>query len=276
MKPRRTFAELGEAINEGGRSFKGWFTDFTLVFSPILIVFGLMLTGVDLFLNLGISNNLVYRVLWSLAQLFAVDGLWFAVWNRILTDEYRWRYIWYHGLMIVFGVALTLVAIIMTYIVFTQDYLSLKNSSAAMEYLGIPIWGFLLTRSGLLMLTATMAIVLDKVMRTKKRYRTTPAAAKVSTPAAQVSVIEQPMSTPALSEHAMSMNEPLMSTGEHTVSINEQDEPLTRAQFMLMLTQNGLLSLKELSVSTGIAYSTLTRWKRELISPINVVEESKD
>src|SRR5260370_7101463 len=159
--------ELGEKINDGGRGFKVWFTDFTLVYSPIFIVLGFILTGLDLFLNLGLSGSLWFRIPWSIAQLFAVDGLWFAVWNRILTDEYR-RSLWfYHGFLIVLGISMTAIAITMNYIIFTQDYMRLKDSVAAMNFVGIPVGLFLFVRSVLLMLTATLAIVLDKVMRSR-------------------------------------------------------------------------------------------------------------
>lgn len=163
--------EFGESINSAGREFKAWFTDFTLVYSPIFIVIGLILTGVDLFLNLGIGNSMAFRIPWSIAQLFAVDGLWFAVWNRILTDEYQVKYLPYHIFLILFGITMTGIAITMNYIIFTQDYLGLRDSVAAMNFLGIPVGLFLLVRSVLLMATATLAIVLDKVMRTKRQYR---------------------------------------------------------------------------------------------------------
>lgn len=163
--------EFGESINEAGREFKIWFTDFTLVYSPILIVMGLILTGVDLFLNLGIGTSLWFRVPWSIAQLFAVDGLWFAVWNRILTDEYKVKYIPYHAFLIALGLCMTGIAITMNYIIFTQDYMGLRDSVAAMNFVGIPVGLFLLVRSILLMATATLAIVLDKVMRTKRQYK---------------------------------------------------------------------------------------------------------
>ncbi len=137
--------------------------------SPIFIVLGLILTGLDLFLNLGLSGSLWFRIPWSIAQLFAVDGLWFAVWNRILTDEYR-RSLWfYHGFLIVLGISMTAIAITMNYIIFTQDYMRLKDSVAAMNFVGIPVGLFLFVRSVLLMLTATLAIVLDKVMRSRSR-----------------------------------------------------------------------------------------------------------
>src|SRR6266566_2797992 len=98
--------EFGQSINDAGREFKLWFTDFTLVYSPILIVLGLILTGIDLFLNLGIGNSLWFKLPWSIVQLFAVDGLWFAVWNRILQDEYKWQFALYHGFLILLGLAL--------------------------------------------------------------------------------------------------------------------------------------------------------------------------
>ncbi len=162
-------AEFGESVNNAGREFKAWFTDFTLVYSPIFIVVGLILTGIDLFLNLGISNSLWFRIPWSIAQLFAVDGLWFAVWNRILTDEYKWRLFAYHTFIIFFGLSMTVIAITMNYIIFTQEYMGLRDSVTAMNFIGVPVGLFLFIRSVLLMLTATLAIILDKVMRYRPR-----------------------------------------------------------------------------------------------------------
>ncbi len=170
--------EIGERINSVGREFKVWFTDFALVYSPILIVLGLIFTGIDLFLNLGLGNSLWFKVPWTFAQLFAVDGLWFSLWNRILTDEYKVKYIPYHAFLILLGLAMTGIAITMNYIIFTQDYMGLRDSVAAMNFVGIPVGLFLLVRSILLMATATLAIVLDKVMRTKRQYK--PGTAKKS------------------------------------------------------------------------------------------------
>lgn len=187
--------ELGEKINNAGREFKAWFTDFTLVYSPIFIVLGLILTGLDLFLNLGLSASLWFRIPWSIAQLFAVDGLWFAVWNRILTDEYKWTLVLYHVFIIALGLAMTAIAITMNYIIFTQDYMGLRDSVAAMNFVGIPVGLFLFVRSVLLMLTATLAIVLDKVMRFKPRYSkrsSKPEPATVVVPADKPTVLALP------------------------------------------------------------------------------------
>lgn len=167
MKEKFSLSGLGESINEGGRGFKVWFTDFTLVYSPIFIVLGLILTGIDLFLNLGIGNSLWFKLPWSIAQLFAVDGLWFAVWHRILTDEYKLKLFGYHAFIILLGLAMTGIAITMNFIIFTQDYMHLRDSVAAMNFVGIPVGLFLFVRSVLLMATATLAIVLDKVMRSR-------------------------------------------------------------------------------------------------------------
>lgn len=190
--------ELGDKINEAGREFKVWFTDFTLVYSPIFIVIGLMLTGIDLFLNLGIGNSLWFKIPWSIAQLFAVDGLWFAVWNRILTDEYKVKLLAYHAFLIFLGLTMTGIAVVMNYIIFTQDYMSLKDSVAAMNFIGIPVGLFLFVRSVLLMLTATLAIVLDKVMRNRTRYnrKSNPKAEK-SNPIPETRVQVTPVNEPA-------------------------------------------------------------------------------
>ncbi len=182
-------SEIGYRINDSGREFKLWFTDFTLVYSPIFIVFGLILTGIDLFLNLGLGNSLWFKVPWSIAQLFAVDGLWFAIFNRILTDEYKWKYAPYHVFLIALGITMTGIAVTMNYIIFTQDYIGLKDSVAAMNFLGIPVSLFLFIRSVLLMLTATLAIVLDKVMRTKRQYK--PGTVKVHAPKPKLDPIPQ-------------------------------------------------------------------------------------
>ena len=202
MNVKFSLAGLGEGINDAGRGFKVWFTDFTLVYSPIFIVLGLILTGLDLFLNLGLSGSLWFRVPWSIAQLFAVDGLWFAVWNRILTDEYR-RSLWfYHGFLIILGISMTAIAITMNYIIFTQDYMRLKDSVAAMNFVGIPVGLFLFVRSVLLMATATLAIVLDKVMRSRSR-----SSRKYST--RQESIVIVPADKPAV----LALPEPAKPSG---------------------------------------------------------------
>lgn len=164
-----SITSIGEGINNAGREFKYWFMEFILIYSPVLIVAGLILTGLDLFLNLGISNQMWYKLPWSLVQLFAVDGSWFAVWTRILTDEYKWNTRWaYHTFLILIGVCMTGIAIIMNYIIFTQDYYHLSDSIAAMRQIGIPVGLFLLVRSILLMATGTLDIILDTVLRAKK------------------------------------------------------------------------------------------------------------
>jgi hypothetical protein len=190
------FLELGDRINDGGRQFKAWFTEFTLIYSPLLIVAGLILTGIDLYLNLGIGNNFWFKLPWSIAQLFAVDGLLFAVWNRILTDEYKWQHTPYHAFLIFLGLCMAGIAIVMNYIIFTQDYMGLRDSVAAMNFIGIPVGLFLFVRSILLVLTAVFAIMLDKVMRSKVRStrksseskpKSTPAQTIVPTPSTTIS-----------------------------------------------------------------------------------------
>jgi hypothetical protein len=165
-----TVREFGESINEAGRGFKQWFTDFTLVYTPIFVLVGILMTGMDVYLDSGIANSLAFKIPWALVQVLAVDGLWFAVWIRILTDEYKWKWAAYHAFIILIGVTMTGIGIIMQAIVFFQQALNLSSSLTSMKFIGIPLDGYLLTRAILLMATATLAILLDKVMRSNPRY----------------------------------------------------------------------------------------------------------
>src|SRR6266699_1858706 len=163
-------SEFGERVNDGGRNFKFWFTDFTLVYTPIFVLVGILMTGFDLYVNIGIADTLWFKVPWAAVQVLAVDGLWFAVWIRILTDEYRWNKIAYHIFIILLGLVMTGIGIVMTDIVFFQEYMSLSSSTASINLIGISVGIFLHSRAILLMLTATLAIILDKVMRSNTRY----------------------------------------------------------------------------------------------------------
>lgn len=162
-------AEFGEKVNNAGREFKAWFTDFTLVYTPIFVLVGIIMTGIDVYLNLGIATGLWFKIPWAMVQVLAVDGLWFSVWIRILTDEYKWKWVAYHAFIILLGLALTGIGIIMTDIVFYQQAMGLADSIAAMNFIGIPVGLFLHSRAVLLMATATIALILDKVMRSRSR-----------------------------------------------------------------------------------------------------------
>lgn len=162
-------AEFGEKVNNAGREFKAWFTDFTLVYTPIFVLVGIIMTGIDVYLNLGIATGLWFKIPWAMVQVLAVDGLWFSVWIRILTDEYKWKWVAYHVFIILLGLALTGIGIIMTDIVFYQQAMGLADSIAAMNFIGIPVGLFLHSRAVLLMATATIALILDKVMRSRSR-----------------------------------------------------------------------------------------------------------
>src|SRR6266487_2298484 len=130
--------ELGETINQAGRDIKAWLSEFMLVYSPIFVLLGMLMTGADVYLNGRLAVSIWFMVPWSIVQVLAVDGLWFAVWIRILTDEYKWRWAFYHGFTILIGVTMTCIAVVLSDIVFFQQTMNIGSSLQAMQVIGIP------------------------------------------------------------------------------------------------------------------------------------------
>jgi hypothetical protein len=161
--------ELGETINQAGRDIKAWLSEFMLVYSPIFVLLGMLMTGADVYLNGRLAMSIWFMVPWSIVQVLAVDGLWFAVWIRILTDEYKWRWFPYHAFTILIGVTMTCIAVVLSDIVFFQQTMNIGSSLQAMQVIGIPVGIFLHSRAILLVATSTLALVFDKVMRDTRR-----------------------------------------------------------------------------------------------------------
>src|SRR5258706_3011833 len=88
---------------------------------------------------------------------------------------------------------MTAIAVTMNYIIFTQDYMGLRDSVAAMNVVGIPVGLVLFVGSVLLMLTATLAIVLDKVIRSRARStrKSTEPKKSIPVPAPSTTIIPE-------------------------------------------------------------------------------------
>lgn len=154
----------GDTINDGLHSFKLWFSDFAIELSPILVLIGMLMTGVDIYLNGRLATQTWFEVPWAIVQVIAVDGLWFAVWLRILTHKHerKWgAWLWFLS-MIGVGLAMLIVAFIMNDIVLFQQVNSIASSLGAMSILGIPIAIFTHFRAGLLVATATLAMLFSR------------------------------------------------------------------------------------------------------------------
>ena len=151
----------GNAINDSLYNFKLWFGDFTIELSPLLVLLGMLMTGVDVLLNGRLATNLYFEVPWAIVQIIAIDGLWFAVLLRILEYKHSlavWPILRYIVIVVVAG-SMVVVAFVMTDIVLVQQVQSMGSSLQAMQYLGVPVAWFTHFRAMLLVATATIAML---------------------------------------------------------------------------------------------------------------------
>lgn len=234
--------ELGEKINTAGREFKSWFMDFTLVYTPIFVLVGLLMTGTNTYLNGRLATSLWFMVPWALVQVLAVDGLWFAVWIRILTDEYRWGWFIYHFFLILVGFTMTGIGIVMADILFFQEALGITSSLAAMQVIGLPLGIFLHSRAVLLMATATLAIILDKRMRSKPRFSAS--TVRKSSPKPEPATVVIPADKPVV----LALPEPAKPNG-YREAIKS-----TMARFM---AEGKSYTYKDLAAETGASLQTV-------------------
>lgn len=154
----------GNTINDGLHDFKTWFSDFTIELSPLLILIGMLMTGVDIYLSGRLATQIWFEIPWAIAQVLAIDGLWFAVWVRILDYDHKrkvFSWIRFIGMALV-GLAMVLVAFVMNDIVLFQQVNSIATSLGAMATLGIPIALFTHFRAMLLVATATLAMLFSR------------------------------------------------------------------------------------------------------------------
>lgn len=163
----------GDAINDGLHNFKVWFSDFAIELSPLLVLTGMLMTGVDIYLSGRLATQMWFEIPWAIVQVIAIDGLWFAVWLRILqhTHERKWAtWLWYMAMGIV-GLAMVIVAFIMNDIVLFQQVNSISSSLGAMAMLGIPVAIFTHFRAGLLVATATLAMLFSRKRHVQEQAR---------------------------------------------------------------------------------------------------------
>src|SRR5258708_36088308 len=141
----------GDAINDGLHSFKVWFSDFAIELSPLLVLVGMLITGVDIYLSGRLATQIWFEIPWAIAQVLAIDGLWFAVWLRILSHKHEgkvWPWLRFVGMAIV-GLAMVVVAFIMNDVVLFQQVNGIASSGGVMATLGIPFPLFTHFRSSL-------------------------------------------------------------------------------------------------------------------------------
>src|SRR5258708_12017482 len=188
----------GDAINDGLHNFKVWFSDFAIELSPLLVLVGMLMTGVDIYLSGRLATQIWFEIPWAIAQVLAIDGLWFAVWLRILGHKHEgkvWPWLRFVGLAIV-GLAMVVVAFIMNDIVLFQQVNGIASSVGVMAILGIPVALFTHFRAGLLVVTATLAMLFSRKRHVQDAHkkatpRSTPRAI-VATPEVTVTQVTRP------------------------------------------------------------------------------------
>lgn len=182
----------GNAINDSLHNFKLWFGDFTIELSPLLVLVGMLMTGVDVLLNGRLATNLYFEVPWAVVQIIAIDGLWFAILLRILQYEHKRTVVSWLRYTAIVIVALSMVgvAFLMSDIVLVQQVQSIDSSLRAMQYLGIPVSWFTHFRAMLLVATATIAMLFSHSHSLKRVTRKTKEPTQVSTERTTVREVE--------------------------------------------------------------------------------------
>lgn len=188
----------GDAINDGLHNFKVWFSDFAIELSPLLVLVGMLMTGVDIYLSGRLATQIWFEIPWAIVQVIAIDGLWFAVWLRILEHKHErrvWPWLRFLAMAIV-GLAMIIVAFVMNDIVLFQQVNSITSSLGAMATLGIPVALFTHFRAGLLVVTATLAMLFSRKRHSqdvpkKATPKSTPKAI-VATPEVTVTQVTTP------------------------------------------------------------------------------------
>jgi len=244
----------GDVINDGLHNFKVWFSDFAIELSPLLVLVGMLMTGVDIYLSGRLATQIWFEIPWAIAQVLAIDGLWFAVWLRILGHSHEkkvWPWLRFVGLAIV-GLAMVVVAFIMNDIVLFQQVNGIASSVGVMATLGIPVAIFTHFRAGLLVVTATLAMLFSR----KRHSQDAPKkATPKSTPKAMVAMPEVTV-TQVTSPQLVALPAPAHSQ-EYEAIMAIMAMPGGREK-----------SYKAISLQAQVGYSTVKKWapkiRREL------------
>ena len=249
----------GEKVNRGLRLFNIWFDGFLLEAARPLAMLGFAMGTVDIFTRGGMAPQAWFAVGWAIIQAITIDGLFFAVWYRI--GDTKWepgKRFALVGLWII-GSILGAVAFATNAILGFQQLWGIADSQTAMLRLGIDPALFTLIRAILVVAVSIMvAFVYQRSIRSALEVApvvpVAPTVAQPSVRIAPVSTDEQPRSTP-----------------EHSARLLEG--PHSKETIQSMLRQDRSINLSKLSVKTGVAYSTLTKWRRELAAE---AEEEND
>ena len=236
----------GDAINDGLHNFKVWFSDFAIELSPLLVLVGMLMTGVDIYLSGRLATQIWFEIPWAIVQVIAIDGLWFAVWLRILqhNHERKWAtWLWYMAMVIV-GLVMIIVAFVMNDIVLFQQVNSISSSLGAMAMLGIPVAIFTHFRAGLLVATATLAMLFSR----KRHSQDAPKKATPrSTPRAMV-VTPEVTVTQVTSPQLVALPAPTHSQEYEAI-------------MAIMAIPGGIeKSYKAISTEAQVGYSTVKKW----------------
>lgn len=185
-----------------------------------------------------LANQSWFAYSWAIIQALTIDGLFFAVWSRLFDAKWtrsNWPTI--TGLALI-GIVLSLVVMSTNAILSFQQLWGVSTSQEAMLKLGIDARWFTFVRSVLVVVVTVMVAFV---------YHRSQGVSEQSERAHKVVSISE-----RKRERAQKKSEQTVST------------PTNERKFEVIdLIKQGAMDLRELAKETGVAYSTLTRWKRE-------------
>jgi hypothetical protein len=149
----------GQAINDGVTNFTNWLDEFLTRSAGLMIMIGMMAGTLDVFTTIGLVKLSWFTLVWAGVQAVAIDGLFFAVWRKI---RRQWKRVARKRSLIpliLVGIALALVAALISA---TLSYQQLNGSSdvaTAMAMLGISKTWFSYVRSFLVVIVAVLIVL---------------------------------------------------------------------------------------------------------------------
>lgn len=118
------------------REFNVWLDEFILELSSRLLLLGFVLGTIDVFARGGMATTSTFMVFWAAIQALSIDGLFFAVWGKVSTVEWKTGSRKRLVAMLLTGVMLGLATLVVNGIVSYQDMYNVGDSLIAMNRLG--------------------------------------------------------------------------------------------------------------------------------------------
>ncbi len=251
--------------------------------SPLLVLIGMLMTGVDIYLAGRLATQIWFEIPWAIVQVLAIDGLWFAVWLRILSHTYERHWLSWARLlgMIVIGLAMVAVAFLMNDIVLFQQVDGLSTSLGAMAILGIPLAIFTHFRAGLLVATATLAMLFSRKRHIPVSQPMAAQKAKASQPranrVAKVTVVEsEPKAIPEVAISHQESNDGLMEVANEQAngliesSTVSPKYGLIKEAMANSVARGEKVNLRAIANETGAGYSTVKLYAPQIKTELGV------